>query len=233
MPNPDMTGWLQEKVGSVLENLARIADIAKDPETPDWYKRNLRTYVHPAFYNGLKALLWSHDQLDKWTPEAAMQPTEHGSLGLSALLTKLGVPHNVDTGTPATDLHDDEDDEPGRPDEPPGKVENPWATPLRQAAMTHLAYNVASPKLSPGEARLLGWIGYHVGRSEYPDTALIVRKCLYSDVGLSDAVGAVALQDLIDKGCVHVVRQLAEDTRIALRLGVPGLNDPRHEPPTH
>ena len=44
MSNNDvaMANWSAEKLSIVLGDLARIADIAKDPETPDWYRRRLR-----------------------------------------------------------------------------------------------------------------------------------------------------------------------------------------------
>jgi hypothetical protein len=81
-----MSDWVREKVGNVLGALASIADIAKDPETPAWYKRNLRRHLHRGFADGLKVLLWSYDRTDDWEPDALMQPIEHGTLGLAALL---------------------------------------------------------------------------------------------------------------------------------------------------
>jgi hypothetical protein len=229
----DMTAWVHEKLGSVLASLARIADIAKDPETPDWYRRNLRSHLHPGFYSGLKVLLWSYNRLNDWTPEAAKQPTDHGILGLAALFTELKLPINIDIGTPATDPDDEEDREPSSLDGAPDKLADPWASKLRHAVMYWATYHLASPELPAAEARLLAWIAHGVAGSEYADTALMTRKFLASDVGLSDVDGAAALQSLIEKGIVYEVRQLGDDTRIALRIIVTGLNDPRHEPPTH
>src|SRR5689334_10561828 len=64
-----MTGWVVEKLGIVLSDLARIGDIAKDPETPEWYRRRLRSSLHSAFGNALKVLLHALDRVDDWRPD--------------------------------------------------------------------------------------------------------------------------------------------------------------------
>lgn len=62
MDKPDMTAWAFEKIGNVLSSLAALGDIAKDPETPAWYKRNLRRHLHRGFSDGLKLLFWIEDR---------------------------------------------------------------------------------------------------------------------------------------------------------------------------
>lgn len=89
--------------------------------------------------------------------------------------------------------------------------------------------------LSETEARVLGWIAYHVCTSEYADIGLLSPEFLGSDVGLSKDDGAAALQGLIDKKIVEKVPELEgiELRRLALRIVVEGLNDRRHAPSVH
>lgn len=232
-----MTSWVQEKLGNVLEALGGIADIAKDPETPAWYKRNLRQHLHRAFGDGLKVLLWSHDRTEDWNLEAIRQPTEHGTLGLAALLNEMKVPHHLSTGVPSFDPEDDDDREPPNPPEAPQKSADPWADPIRQAVMRHVTSRLADRGrgLAESEARLLGWIAYHVTTSEYADIGLLTPEFLGSDVGLSKEDGAAALQGLIDKKIVEKVPELEgiELRRLALRIVVEGLNDRQHAPSVH
>lgn len=224
------TAWLHEKIGRVLDGLARIADIAKDPETPAWYRRNLRRHLRPALSDGLKVFLWSADRGGSWTPDAARKPTEHGTLGLASLLHEIGVAHTVDVGEPSAD---DDNDRGTRPDEPRIATPNPWDSPLRRSAIAFAVYSMADAKMPAGEARLLAYITHRVCRSEYVDTAVMLREFLFSDVQLSEAEGEHALDHLVTQRIVHVDRDLSDELRIAIRLVAPDVNEPRHEPLTH
>jgi anthranilate/para-aminobenzoate synthase component II len=148
-----MGDWVREKVGLVLEELARIADIAKDPETPAWYKRNLRQSLFPAFANGLKVLLWSYDRTDDWTPDLCRQPAEHGTLGLAALLNGLDIEHGLRVGEPSVDPDDDEDREPTSIPVDSKPSENPWAESTRQWVMRITMQRLSDETIPANERR--------------------------------------------------------------------------------
>jgi hypothetical protein len=233
----DMTDWAREKLGNVLEVLAHIADIAKDPETPPWYKRNLRQHVHRGLGDGLKLLLWSYDRTEEWDPEAIKQPTEHGTLGLAALLNSMNIAHDLLVEQPAVDPDDNTDREPPNPPGAPQRLEAPWASPVRQAILRHAAQTLADhrKRLSDAETRLLAWIVYHLCISEYEDIALLAPAFLGSDIGLTKSEGEAALRGLIENKLVEPVPELEgiELRRLALRIVVDGLNDRRHRPSVH
>ena len=228
-----MGNWVREKVGLVLEELARIADIAKDPQTPAWYKRNLRQSLFPAFGNGLKVLLWSYDRTQDWTPELNQRPTDHGTLGLAALLNTLGIAHQLRVGEPTVDPDDEEDREPAAPDDSPSPSEDPWAEPARQWVVRMTFQHLGDERIPANERRLLSWIAYHLAMSEHADVAFLTRRFLASDIRLSATEGQAALEGLIERGLVREERSLGDERRIALRLIVDGMNDPRHEPSEH
>lgn len=228
-----MGDWVREKVGLVLEELARIADIAKDPETPAWYKRNLRQSLFPAFANGLKVLLWSYDRTDDWTPDLCRQPAEHGTLGLAALLNGLDIEHGLRVGEPSVDPDDDEDREPTSIPVDSKPSENPWAESTRQWVMRITMQRLSDETIPANERRLLAWIAYHLAMSDHADVAFLTRKFFASDVRLTEAAARDALQGLVDRGFVRVERALEDDRRMALRIIVVGMNDPRHEPKEH
>lgn len=228
-----MGNWVREKVGLVLEEIARLADIAKDPQTPPWYKRNLRQPLVSAFGNGLKVLLWSYGRTEDWTPELSKRPTEHGTLGLASLLNELGIEHQLRVGEPTVAPDDEDDREPATHDEPSRPSDDPWSMPTRQWVVRMTFQRLADERISANARRLLSWIAYHLAMSDHADVAFLVRKFIARDVGLSDADGDAALEELVERGCVREERTLSDERRLALRVVVEGLNDPRHEPPTH
>ena len=228
-----MGNWVREKVGLVLEELARIADIAKDPQTPAWYKRNLRQSLQPAIANALKVLLWSHGRTEEWTTELHQRPTEHGTLGLAATLNSLSIAHQLPVGEPTVDPDDNDDREPASYDELPSASADPWAESVRQWVVRMTFQRLGDEQIPANERRLLSWIAYHLAMSDHADVAFLTRRFLASDVRLTDAEGQAALGALIERGLVREERSLGDERRIALRLIVQGMNDPRHEPSAH
>ena len=69
--------------------------------------------------------------------------------------------------------------------------------------------------------------------SDHADVAFLARRFLASDLRLTEAEGQAALQGLIERGYVREERGLSDERRIALRLVVEGINDPRHKPTEH
>ena len=228
-----MGDWVREKVGLVLEELARIADIAKDPQTPAWYKRNLRRSPQPAIANAFKVLLWSHGRTEEWTTELHLHPTEHGTLGLAATLNSLGIKHRLSVGEPSIDPDDEEDREPVSHDAPSTPSMDPWAETARQWAVRVTFQRLGDERIPTNERRLLSWIAYHLAMSDHADVAFLTRRFLASDIRLTEAEGQAALDGLIDRGFVREERGSSDERRIALRLIVEGVNDPRHEPTAH
>lgn len=233
----DMSNWVREKVGNVLESLARIADIAKDPETPKWYTRNLRQHLGEGFYDGLKVLMWAHERQDEWKPEHAKLPTEKGTMGLVVLLNELGIAHDIPTDRTAYDPEDDEDRLPTNPPALPQPVEEPWVTSRRQFALKRVLANLAhkAKGLDENASRLLAWIGYSLTHSQYEDIVLLTSDFLGKDVGISNDAGREALDRLVELEVVRVVDELrfVHADRIPVQIIVEGLNDPRHEPTRH
>jgi hypothetical protein len=233
----DMSDWVREKLGSVIESMARIADIAKDPETPRWYTRNLRQHLSRGFHDGLKVLMWAHERQDDWEPDHATLPTEKGTMGLVVLLNELQIPHRTPTDEAPYDPGDDEDRLPTNPPGLPQPAEEPWITSRRQFAFKRICDNLAhKPKdLGDDAARLLAWIGYLLTTELYEDIVLLTPDFIGKDVGISNDAGRAALDRLVDLGLVRVVDELrfVHRQRIPVQVVVDGLNDPRHEPTRH
>lgn len=228
-----MAGWSAEKLGIVLGDLARIADIAKDPETPDWYRRRLRNHLQSAFGNTLKVLFHVLDRLEDWKPELAEQPTEHGTLGLAAALGKLGIDHGLDVGEPFGDLDEDEDESarwPATPDAVPSPVEDPWSTFARQRIMALTFSRLMDREMPPAERSALVWIAYHLTMSDHPDVAFLTRTFFARDIGVSEDEADAVLDALAAKKLIYRETRLDDDRRMAIKLVIEGMNDVRHEP---
>ncbi len=232
----NLTMWAAERPTRLLIDLAAIADIAKDPRTPDWYRRHLRERLNTALRNGLPVLFWLGDRIDDMPPDVTV-PTNHGTLGLLAfseehslegLTRRLKLARSIDA---EGDL-DDDDREPTLFDPLPDASETPWATGTRNAILARVTYLAAQPTTPMAEARMLMWIAYSVTTSDYVDTGLLQHDSLFLDLGLTPEEGQAALNALLDKRLVCRVRDLDTEDRIALRI-IHGDNEPRNERRTH
>lgn len=232
----DLTVWAKERLTRVLIDMAAIADIAKDPRTPDWYRRHLRERLSSGFRNGLSVLFWLGDRLDDM-PSDVTVPTNHGTLGLVAFCEEHSLEGMSRTLklTQSMDEDGDSDDDGREPtlyDPPPDASETPWATGVRNAILARVTYLASQPTTPMAEARLLMWIAYAVTTSDYVDTGLLQHESLFLDLGLTPKEGQAALNSLLDKRLVCRVRDLDTEDRIALRI-IHGDNEPRNERRTH
>jgi hypothetical protein len=227
-----MASWMAEKLGIVLGDLARIADIAKDPETPDWYRRRLRSHLQSAFGNTLKVLFHVLDRLEDWKPELAEQPTEHGTLGLAAQLGKHRIDHRLDVGASFDDLDEDDEEErwPPRPDAVPSAAEDPWSAFARQRIMALTFTHLMDRKMPAAERLALCWIAYHLTMSDHPDVAFLTRTFFARDIGVSEDEAESVLAALAEKKLIYRETRLDDDRRMAIKLVIEGMNDVRHEP---
>jgi hypothetical protein len=228
-----MTDWVVEKLGIVLSDLARVGDIAKDPETPEWYRRRLRSSLHSAFGNALAVLLHALDRLDDWRPDLALKPTEHGTMGLAAQLGSMGIDHQLDVGEAFGDLDDDEPEGarwPSAPDKVPEASDEPWGSLARQRIMALTLMHLADRSMPEVERRALAWIAYHLTMSDHPDVAFLLPRFFARDIGASEEEAQTVLVSLTEKRLIHRETRLDDERRMAIKLIVDGLNDPRHEP---
>lgn len=231
----DMTGWIHQKLVKVLESLAQITDIAKDPETPPWYRKRLRNRARRALREGVALLLEHHGRLHECTSDIADETVEHGTVGLVALLDRLKIDAALDSTTAHPDFDDETEDDqraPSSSDPAPQELADVWSSRLRQLVIESVLYHTTNPRTDNAEARFLNWVLFNLLRAKYADTALIFRQYLFADAGLNEQEGTALLNRLIEEEVLYVDRQLGDSKRIALRIIVDG-NDPRHEPPNH
>jgi hypothetical protein len=183
----------------------------------------------PAISNALKVLLFAMEREQEWTPDLAVEATEHGTLGLAALFVRLKVDHRIDVGLPSQDPRDQDDREAVATAPAPDADAEPWAEFTRQRAVTFVMHQLADAgrRLPVGEARLLAWVGWQLCTSEYAEIAVLARKFISSDVGRSTEEGDAALRSLIERGLLEAVPELDDERRMALRVVIEGLNDRR------
>lgn len=173
---------VRERVEQVLEHIARIAAS----------RRNLRRWLAPALGDGIKLLLWSYDRTEEWTPNLSTRPTEHGTLGLAALLNGLRIKHSLQVGEPSVEPGDDDDRGP-LAQEPDRRSGDPWSEAVRQVVVRMTFYRLVDDGRPANVRRVLSL-------SEFADVAFLTRSFLASDIGLSEVDGAAALADLLERG---------------------------------
>jgi DNA-binding MarR family transcriptional regulator len=171
--------------------------------------------------------------LDEWQPGLAIKPTEHGTMGLAAQLGSLGVDHQLDVGVPFGDLDDDEPEDarwPAKADEVPSASEDPWSVLVRQRIMAHTLSQLADRSMPEVERVALAWIAYHLTMSDHADVAFLLPRFFARDIGVSEDQAQAVLASLVEKRVIHRETRLDDERRMAIRLVVDGMNDPRHEP---
>ena len=86
---------------------------------------------------------------------------------------------------------------------------------------------------SPAAQRLILWLLRGLWISEPPDTVVISRRFLPTDIGFTPAETSEAYRFLYEQGVIERVETAETESsdRLQLRLVMPGLNDSRHPAP--
>jgi hypothetical protein len=227
-----MRGYAAGKLERSLACLAKIADIAKDPLTPEWYRRNLRALVKGVAQDALTVFFWLHQRIDDSNAGQAALIAEEGTSGLVEALEAANVKHFL---TVSRDTFKDEDDSDRAVtylDPPREPVQKPWQDWRRSAALRIGLMHLDNPKRPLDQLRVLAKLMHSLVASEYVDTAFIQRQYTQVDMGLTESEVLAVLDELAAKDIVYVDNHLTTEERLAVRI-LSGENSPRNEPPVH
>lgn len=225
--------YLAEKSLLALREAARLVDLANEPDTAEWYAKELRAraermisrlvlVVGVAYQTGPEAV-----QRDAWAGIV-----ERGSFALAKWCKEFDIEHPMQR---EFGLVVDPDEEAEVPEAsklvgsetlvPMDAEQGAW---VRIQVYGTLCRTLADDELTRGERRLLAWLLSSLQFASYADIAEISRRFLPRDIDCPHEETVAAYRGLWDRGLIRRVDGLCEEDRLALRLIAGGLNNPKN-----
>ena len=231
----DALPWLQEKTLSALQSSVRLIDLANEPDTTDWYRRNLTTIAEHILEPLAPVVALLHGAGADAADREEWEPILTG--GSFALATwcrkwKIADPVNMAKGS-IKHLRTVEEDEAKAEEIMPESFsgDTQSALELKLEIYASMSQLLLGDLLSAQAQRMLLWMMRGLWFSSPPDVVGVSRKFLPTDIGVSNEEAAEAYKELFDKGLIERVAPESDEInsdRLQLRLVVQGVNDSRH-----
>ena len=228
--------WLQEKTLCALQAAASLVDLANEPDTTAWYKRNLLRIAEMLIDRLAPVVAF----LNKADSEAALRDEwgavmEGGSFALAAWCRKwkIGDPTQIGKGSLLhlrTVEEQDEKNEEHIPDSFDGDVAK--ALDLKLQIYSFMSRRLVHEQISQEGQKFLLWMLSNLWLSDPPDVVHVSRRFLPTDIGIGREQAGSAYKELYDKGLIERVERADSGSgadRLSLRLVVQGVNDSRHD----
>lgn len=230
----DSTEWLREKSLAALETAVRLVDLANEPDTTPWYRKNLKHIAEHLIARlvPMTALFHGVGQAGV-TPEEWKGIVERGTFALTKWCRKWKVanPYHFSVELEAKEREQDEIDEKNQVTQ--AEIEkNGNDRALKLGIYSHMALKMLHRDLTEPAKRLLSWALFHLYTSEYSDIVVLSKIFLPTDIGCTPEETLDGYRLLYEKGLIEKV-DLADiiDEAIAIRLVEEGINDSKHALP--
>jgi hypothetical protein len=230
----DPLPWVQEKALRALGDTARFVDLANEPDTTTWYRTRLRELAGPlvnhlarvvAFLYGVDTEAASHAE---W--EAILRS---GTFGLAKWCKRWKIVDPVAAAVAPFAQSRSDEDTAEKAEAPPDEIreaDTAESDGLRLEIHRVMAGKMVRPDLPEAARRLLCWLLYNLGLSPFADIAVVSKKFLPTDIGLTPDETLAGYRALYDLRLVERVVGLPNlrDDALALRLVVGDLNASKH-----
>ncbi len=232
----DTLPWLQEKTLRALQAAVVLVDIANEPDTSQWYKRNLLDTAESIISRLAPVVAFMYLKEGAAQPDAWGGILEGGSFALGAWCKKWQIadPHDFSKGALKHLRTVDEDEEKAvtvGPVEFEGDIEQ--GMDLKLQIYSSLSRRLLYEQVAPEAHRLLLFLMGKLWLSDAPDIVCASKKFLPTDIGLTIEQAADAYRQLYESGFLERVDKPTDgrsDDRLYLRLVIVGVNDSRHPP---
>lgn len=230
--------WLQEKSLAVLEDAARLVDLANEPDTTPWYAKRLHAFGDSMIGRlaTMVALIHGTDS-EAAAPEQVKPITQLGTAALRDWCERWEV---IDPNVAAMEeilgdqAEEETEDKAGVRKQGLFKGDHIETQERRLDVYHAMVGQLMFGKLSGGEQRLLLWLIRDLRLSPWPDAVAISRRFLPTDIGLTVEETLSAYRSLYERGLIERVEPQGEEPprdRLLLRLIVEWLNESRHPEP--
>ena len=232
----DRLPWLQEKALRALQEAARLADLAAEPDTSAWYAKELR--LRAAALAGrlapVCALLYGAGQeaaeYDEWKGIV-----ESGSFGLAGWCKRWEIADPAAIGRASLVEEREQDEVEAKGVELSAgllSADDSEGLSLRMQIYSGMALRLLSTDMPEPARRIILWLLARLEYSDLADVSELSRRFLPADIGCQAEETEQAYRWLYEYGFIERVDAAATEKpdRLALRLVVPGINDSKHRP---
>ena len=225
--------WLKEKSLSTLETAVKLVDLANEPDTTTWYKKNLKRIAEHLIARLVPMTGLLHQVPSEGvTPEEWQAIVEGGTFALTKWCRKWEVanPYHFSNSLAAKERDESEKIEKSQPFRTEVQSDdNEYGNDLKLNIYSHYALQMLQDDLTVHSKRLLSWALFHLYTSKYADIVLLEKDFLPTDIGCTSEETSEGYRLLYEKGLIEKVEGLdIMDRFIAIRLVVYGLNDSKH-----
>ena len=195
--------WLQEKTLCALQSAVGLIDLANEPDTTDWYRRNLTAIAEQMFEKLAPVVALLHGagaeaaDREEWKPILA-----GGSFALATWCRKWKIadPVNMAKGSikhlRTVEEHEEKAEE-ITPESFSGDTQS--ALQLKLEIYSSMSQLLLTDKVSGQAQRLLLWMMRGLWLSDPPDVVSVSRKFLPTDIGVSNEETAAAYTNFSTK----------------------------------
>jgi len=224
--------WLKEKALASLQSAVSLIDLANEPDTTSWYRKNLKRIGEHLISRLMPMNALLHLSGSKSVQREELESIlEKGSFALAKWCRKYQVMNPYELYSNLESVSRD-----GKADEPEETVrptvedeEVPW---LKLEIYSNMALKMMDQELTEPAKRLLSWLLYNLNFSEYADILIVSKTFLPTDIGCSRKETDDGYRLLYEKGIIEKVNELdISENAIAIRLTISGVNDSKHAPP--
>lgn len=223
--------YLQEKTLAALQAAARLVDLANEPDTTDWYKRNLLG-IAAALIERLVPVVALLHGIGSEAAQQAEAIVKGGSFALSRWCKRWEIGDvSAINKVLSRDLRPREENEEKsviaiHADFEGDIVE---AQNLKIGIYNNMCMHLLKDEFPEVAKRMLLWMLRGLWLSEPPDIVHVSRRFLPTDIGVSREEAANAFQFLYDHGVIELVDEAKQGAEqrdaLRLRLVAEGLND--------
>jgi hypothetical protein len=227
--------YLSEKTLSALQYAAALIDLANEPDTTTWYKRNLMEIAEGIVVHLVPAvavLNWSGQE----SAEQSRAILNGGTFALARWCKKHNIGNPTQIGKKslaALRLASDSEEKAAEIAPAPFDGDTASSQNLKLQVYNSMCLHLLHHELPVPAQRMLLWMLSGLWLSHPPDVIHISRRFLPTDIGISREETNEAYRLLHTRGIIERVDDpdtQAGGDRINLRLVVQGLNESRHPP---
>jgi hypothetical protein len=225
--------YLQEKTLAALVAAVELIDLANEPDTTEWYKRNL-TKIASAIIDRLVPVVALVHSAGEEAAGQSRAMIDGGSFALTRWCKKYKIGDSRSVGKlSVADLKlASELEEKSEEIETP-QFDGEWQD-LKLSIYNSMCSRLLYDELPIPSQKFLLWLMRGLWISDPPDVVRISKRFLPTDIGISREDAAQAYRLLHEHGIIERVIDKADDGEkrdsIKLRLVVQGVNDSRHPP---
>jgi hypothetical protein len=227
--------WLREKSLNALMSAVLLVDLAKEPDTTDWYRQKLTGIAQQLIANLVPVVGHLHQGNEECISfEQSKLIIDGGSFALGKWCKKWNIADGGKLGSTAVlrvVSADEEKEKAAAIAQAEFEGDTNQALDLKLQIYHGMTWRLLTDNVPQEAQRVLLWLLKSLWTSYPPDVVSISRRFLPTDVGLTPDETSAAYKFLFENHFIERIDDESQDKRkdfLSLRLVVGGVNDSKH-----